>query len=340
MNKQRVTMEDIAKSTHVSKMTVSRVLNSKPGVSDDTRQRILDAATDLGYPLPQQHVTYSVDAANVIALLIPDYPTIYLGEILRGISHAATQLNCDLMLYTQTLFNMAIDPQNTLSAFHTGLIDGALIIVPRNYETLIAEVTQYDLPYVIIDHRSETKHEASVTATNRKGMLEATRYLLALGHTKIGFITGRMDIACSQDRLQGFRDGLAEVGLTPDDDLILEGDFRQSSGFSLGRQLLQLDDPPTALLMSNDLMALGAMEAALVQGLTVGQDVSIIGFDDVFLANQSHPPLTTVRQPLKEMGSVALDILVSLQQHRPMLSLKYELPTELIIRETTGRPSR
>ena len=338
MNKQRITMEDIAKSARVSKMTVSRVLSSKPGVSKETRQRILDVAEHLGYTLPQ-HVTPYTNTGKIIALLIPDYPTIYLGEILRGVSHAATQLNCDLMLYTHSLFKLAIAPNNTLSAFHTGLIDGALMIVPRDYETLVAEVNRYDLPYVIIDHRSETKGEASVTATNRKGMLEATRYLLALGHTKIGFITGRMDIACSHDRLQGYKDALLEVGMEVEEDLILEGDFRQSSGFKLAQQLLQSEHPPTALLVSNDLMALGAMEAALIQGLTIAKDISIIGFDDVFLASQSYPPLTTVRQPLKEMGAVALDILIALQQQRPLLSLTNELPTELIIRETTGRPS-
>jgi len=338
MNKQRITMEDIAKSAHVSKMTVSRVFSSKPGVSNATRQRILEVAEHLGYNLPQ-HLSHSFNTNKVIALLIPDYPTIYLGEILRGISHAATQLNCDLMLYTHTLFKLAIDPNNTLSAFHTGLIDGALLIAPREYETLVAEVNRYDLPYVIIDHRSETNSEASVTATNRKGMLDATRYLLALGHTRIGFVTGRMDIVCSHDRLQGYKDGLLEVDIPIQDDLILEGDFRQSSGFQLAQQLLRSDNPPTALLMSNDLMALGAMEAALINGLTIGKDISIIGFDDVFIASQSHPPLTTVRQPLKDMGAVALDILVALQQQRPMLSFTNELPTELIIRETTGRPT-
>lgn len=338
MNKQRITMEDIAKTAHVSKMTVSRVFSSKPGVSPATRQRILQAAEHLGYTLPQ-HVSNSVNTTKIIALIIPDYPTIYLGEILRGISHAATQLNCNLMLYTHSLFTLAIEPTNTLSAFHTGLIDGVLLIAPREYEALIAEINHYDLPYAIIDHRSETKGEASITATNRKGMLDATRHLLALGHTKIGFVTGRMDIVCSHDRLQGYKDGLLEVGIAVQDDLILQGDFRQSSGFQLTQQLLQSNDPPTALLMSNDLMALGAMEAALMQGMTIGKDISIIGFDDVFIACQSHPPLTTVRQPLKEMGAVALDVLIGIQQQRPMLSLTNELPTELIIRETTGRPA-
>jgi LacI family transcriptional regulator len=168
-------------------------------------------------------------------------------------------------------------------------------------------------------------------------MLEATRYLLALGHTRIGFITGRMDIACSLDRLQGYQDALAEVGLALQEDLILQGDFLQPSGFKQTQKLLQSGNPPTAIIASNDMMAFGALEAARVNGFSIGHDISIIGFDDIFLASQSYPQLTTVRQPLTGMGEAALDMLVTLLQERTVLSLQRELPTELIIRETTGR---
>jgi LacI family transcriptional regulator len=168
-------------------------------------------------------------------------------------------------------------------------------------------------------------------------MLEATRHLLALGHRRIGFITGRMDIACSHDRLQGYRDALEEVGLPYESELVLQGDYLQPSGFQQARKLLSSPYPPTAILVSNDMMAFGALEAARVAGLTVGQDISIIGFDDIFLSSQMYPPLTTVRQPLVEMGEVALDMLVALLQGRTVLNLRRELPTELIVRETTGR---
>ncbi|MCI0711708.1 MAG: LacI family transcriptional regulator [Chloroflexi bacterium] len=334
MVKQRVSMADVAEVAQVSKMTVSRVLNHKPGVSDDMRQRILEAAGQLGY-MPQPHAL--TDSVSLIALLIPNDPTLYLGEVLRGISGAAEQLNCGLMLYTQNLFNHAVHPDNILSPLRTGLVDGMVMIVPRNYEEIMESPRRYELPFVIVDHRSQAPNEASVTATNRKGMLEATRYLLALGHRRIGFITGRMDIACSHDRLQGYKDGLNEVGLPYDMELVLDGDYLQASGFQQSKNLLEMENRPTALLVSNDLMAYGALEAARVLGLTIGQDVSIIGFDDIFLSSQTYPPLTTVRQPLMEMGEVALDMLVDLIQGRRVLDLRRELPTELIVRETTGR---
>ena len=162
------------------------------------------------------------------------------------------------------------------------------------------------------------------------------RHLLALGHRRIGFITGRMDITCSLERLQGYRDGLAEIGLSFDADLVREGDYSQPSGFHQAQSLLQLDDAPTALVVSNDVMAFGAMDAAKAAGLTIGRDVSIIGFDDIPMSSQVYPTLTSVRQPMADMGEVALEILYRLLEDHTMLTVRRELPTELIIRNSTG----
>jgi LacI family transcriptional regulator len=162
------------------------------------------------------------------------------------------------------------------------------------------------------------------------------RYLLALGHRRIGFITGRMTLICSRDRLQGYRDGLAEVGLPFDPELVREGDFSQPVGFQQGQALLSLKEPPTAILASNDVMAFGVMDAAKAQGFAVGPDISIIGFDDIFQASQVYPALTTVRQPLRSMGESAIDLLTTLIERRPAFAMRRELPTELIIRASTG----
>jgi LacI family transcriptional regulator len=211
------------------------------------------------------------------------------------------------------------------------------MVVPHDYEVIVNDLKEHDLPYVIIDHRRDTGDEPSVTATNRKGVLDAMRHLLALGHRRIGFITGRMDIVCSLDRLQGYRDGLNEVGLNFDPELVREGDFLQPSGFRQAHSLFEMQDPPTAIVASNDVMALGAMDAAKAAGLRIGKDISIIGFDDIYMASHTYPPLTTIRQPLANMGETALDMLVSLLQGRTLLNHRHELATELIIRESTGR---
>ena len=336
MEKLNVTIADVAELAQVSKMSVSRVLNGQTGVSEKTRQRILQAVEELGY---EPSARSRVAGSNLIALLIPDITTTYMGEILRGVSGAAERLNYGLMLYTQGSVNHSQRTNYYLSLLNNVLVDGVLMVVPHDYEVLVHDIKEHDLTYVIVDHHNGTGNEPSVTATNRKGMRDAMRHLLALGHRRIGFITGRMDIACSHDRLQGYREGLAEVGLPYDPELIREGDFMQPTGFRQTQSLLQLPEPPTAIVASNDVMAFGVMDAAKAAGLAVGHDISIIGFDDIPMASQVYPALTTVRQPLAEMGENALDMLVTLLQGRTVLNPRQELPTELIIRQSTGHLS-
>jgi LacI family transcriptional regulator len=336
MQKPTVTIADVAELAKVSKMSVSRVLNGQTGVSEKTRQRILEAVEQLKYvPNPAPRTRHN--NSKLIALLIPDITTSYMGEILRGLSGAAERLNYGLMLYTQGSIEHTQRTSQYLSMLNNTLVDGVLMAVPHDYEVIIEQLKSRDLAYAIIDHHSGAANEPSVTATNRKGLRDAMRYLLALGHRRIGFITGRMDIACSHDRLQGYYDGLEEVGLAVDPFLVREGDFTQPAGFQQAQTLIQLEDPPTAIVASNDVMAFGAMEAVKSFGLTVGQDVSIIGFDDIFMSSQTYPSLTTVRQPLAEMGETALELLVALLEERPVKSLRRELPTELIIRQSTGK---
>lgn len=336
MNKPHVTIEDVAQLAQVSKMSVSRVLNGQSGVSEKTRQRIIEAMDSLGYLASLAQRTRR-GSAKLLALLIPNITTTYMGEILRGVSGAAERLNYGLMLYTQGSSNHTQRTSYYLSLLNNGLVDGVLMVVPHDYEVIATELKNHNLPYVIIDHHNGTGREPCVTATNRKGILDAVRHLLALGHRRIGFITGRMDIACSHDRLKGYQDGLAEVGLPFDPELVREGDFSQPSGFQQAQALLQLEVPPTAIVASNDVTAFGVMDAAKAAGLTIGHDLSIVGFDDIFMASQVYPPLTTIHQPMAAMGETALEMLVSLLDGRTILTLRQELPTELIIRESTGR---
>jgi LacI family transcriptional regulator len=336
MQKQTVTIADVAELAEVSKMSVSRVLNGQSGVSEKTRQRILEAVEQLRYtpnPAPRTRLNRS----KLIALLIPDITTAYMGEILRGVSGAAERLNYGLMLYTQGAVDHEQRTSYYLSLLNNAMVDGVLMAVPHDYEVIVDELKSHDLSYVIIDHHSDAESEPSVTATNRKGLHDAMRYLLALGHRRIGFITGRMDFVCSHERLQGYYDSLAEVGLQTDPALVREGDFTQPAGFQQAQALLELPEPPTAIVASNDVMAFGAMDAVKNSGLTVGQDISIIGFDDIFMSSQTYPALTTIRQPLADMGETALELLISLLEGRSVKSLRRELPTELIIRQSTAR---
>jgi LacI family transcriptional regulator len=325
-------------------MTVLRVIQNRPDVSLETRQRITTMMEQLGF-VPNRRVHKKATRTSLLGLLTPDVGTLPLGAILRGVSRATEHWHYGLALYSQRMRHAgANDPgkpgktaKHYLVSFETTNVAGVLLIYPRDYESIIRGLKDRNLPYVIIDHQQGTTEEPGVSTTNRKGILEAMRHLLALGHRRIGFITGTQELVASHERLQGYRDGLAEIGLPYDPELVRQGYYTQPTGFQEALMLLDSAQPPTAIVASNDMMAFGAMDAAKLRGLTIGRDVSITGFDDIFQASQSYPPLTTVRQPLEEMGQSAAELLVTLiEGSSPPLSLHRELPTELIIRDTTG----
>lgn len=332
-----VTLAHVAEAANVSKMTVSRVLNGQPGVSDETRQRIIDTMNLMGY-VPNAAARILRGQSRVIGLVVPGLASPYMGEVISGISQTSERLDYGLMLYTQVGASN-IERSNYYAALlSNGLAEGVVLVVPYDYEILVSALQEREVKYVIVDHHSDTDAEPAVTASNRRGILDAMRHLLALGHRRIGFITGRLSMGCAQDRWQGYRDALTEIGLPYEDALVREGNFERQTGFSQARHLLQVPQPPTAILASNDDMAFGVMDAVKDSGLRVGADVSVVGFDDVLIASQVYPRLTTVRQPMAEMGSAAVEILVGMIEGKSTVSTRRELPTELIVRESTARP--
>ena len=175
----------------------------------------------------------------------------------------------------------------------------------------------------------------TIGATNFAGALAATEHLTGLGHQRIGFVAGRPGLSCSRARLSGYRAGIESAGLAFDPTLVVEGNFDYGSGFVAGGQLLALGAPPTAVFAASDEMALGIYEAVRKQGLRVPEDLSIVGFDDLPQARWASPPLTTVRQPLEEMGRFAVHSIQRLLNNGKLESAKVELSTELVVREST-----
>lgn len=332
----RPTLHDVAKVAGVSPKSISRVLNSEPGVSEETRQRILDAIAKLGY-VPNTAARRLRGTVKVIGLIVSEYEE-YSGQVVQGMSKAAQHLGYNLVLYVQ--FTAAGNADSYHALFASGLVGGMLLVVPFDEEVLIGLCEEQSLPYVLIDYRGKEPGESvpTITATNRKGMLEATRYLLALGHRKIGFITGVMTMGSARDRLQGYKDALAEANVPFDPSLVVEGTWSQQSGFSQTRVLLERHPDLTAVIGSDDPTAFGAMDAIKDAGLRVGEDISVIGFDDGPTASAVYPSLTTVRQPVAEMGEAAVELLAALVEGRTPITLKREFSTELIVRHSTGVP--
>lgn len=332
----KVTIIDVANEAGVSFGTVSRVINNDVHVKDETRERVLQAMDRLGFVANRQARSLAGGKSNSIGVLVPDLGTGYIGEIIRGIDAELTLTDLDLILYTT--HRTASKEANYVANLAKGMVDGLLLVLPRNPSDFIGTLTERNFPFVLIDHQGTGRDCPAVGATNWQGAYNATEYLIKLGHERIGFITGSMDLGCAVDRLEGYRSALRTHHLSDAPELIYEGTFFQPDGFAGASALLDLPMPPTAIFASNDVMAMGVMDAVRDRGLRVPADISIVGFDDIPQASLIRPALTTVNQPLEKMGRVATQMLLDMLRQPEEKAGRIELPTELIIRDSCQPP--
>ena len=331
-----VTIFDVASEAGVSYTTVSRVINDDAHVKADTRERVQQVMKRLGYVVNRQARSLAGGRSRVIGVLVPDLGTSYIGEIMRGVDEELDLAHYDMMLYTT--HRREAKESGYVAALTQGMADGLLIVLPRNPANFMQTLRQYNSPYVLIDHQGTNEKDHAVGATNWQGAYNATEYLIKLGHQRIGFITGWMDLGCARDRLAGYQAALRTNHLPVNSELVYEGDFHQPKGYAGGHALFGLDEPPTAIFASNDVMAMGAMDAAHNRGLRIPDDVSILGFDDIPQAQNVRPALTTVRQPLEKMGRVATQMLLDLLNDPQKDVSRVELPTELVVRDSCQAP--
>jgi LacI family transcriptional regulator len=333
---KRVTIVDVAHEAGVSYSTVSRVVNNKTYVNPETRAKVLQAMTRLGYQANLLARSLAGGRSNVIGLLVVDLTTQYVGEIIRGIDDVLTANQYELMLYTTHRRKRKESAYVNMMA--RGLTDGVLILLPRDPEAYLLSLRQRDFPYVLIDQFGIDDSDLTVTAANREGGYIATKHLIDLGHQRIAIITGWMDMNSARDRLSGYRAALADHGIPFEAGLVYEGDFTQLSGYHGTNHLLDAPDPPTAIFASSDLTAMGVMDAVRSRNLKVPADLSVIGFDDVPMSAILVPKLTTVRQPLTDMGQIATQMLLNLIHRPEEKQSSVIVPTQLIIRESTAAP--
>ncbi|GAB3846353.1 hypothetical protein GCM10029963_25960 [Micromonospora andamanensis] len=215
--------------------------------------------------------------------------------------------------------------------------EGVIFVTSMVEPPLQAELRRLSIPVVIVDADGLPAREATtIGATNWAGGLRATEYLIGLGHRRIGFIAGPPQLMCSRARMDGYRAALEAAGVSFDEDLVCPGDFYHEAGFNGGVRLLGLPQPPTAIFASSDQMALGVYEAVRQAGLRVPDDISVVGFDDLPEVRWCSPPLTTVRQPLAEMGMLAARTVLRLARGEQVESPRVELATELVIRDSAA----
>lgn len=338
MSNPPVKLSDVAEHAGVSVMTVSRALNGKPDVSEQARRKVMEAVGALGYVANRSARGLKGGRTNVLGMVVQDLSSQYFTEIVRGASEAANRQGRDLLLYTASY-----DPeheQRHIAALSSGLSDGLLVVLPSTSQRYVRSLDNIRVPVVIINYRGVATHLPAVRADNYRGARAATEHLIRLGHRRIGFITGKAQSGQSSERQRGYREALLNAGLAPDDALVRPGDWSQPRGFIAARELLDLPQVPSAIFAANDFTAFGAIEAVKDGGLRVPGDVSVIGFDDIPMAAGVHPPLTTVRHPLTDIGATAARLLLDLIEEREPVQRQIELPSELIVRQSTASAER
>ena len=290
--KATVRLSDIAKETGYSLSTVSKALNGRADVSEETRQTINAVLKRYGY----SRKATSTKSQRIIEIVFQDFDNVWALEVLRG----------------------AI------------LVFSSLTRIERN------KLHSRGIPFVLFDPFGNPDPDTlSVQADNWTGGVIATRHLLALGHTRIGIITGPEEMMCSKARLDGYTSALAEHGIEADPELITEGDFTTSGGYAQSISLLKRPNRPTAIFAGSDLQAMGVYEAARQLGLRIPEDLSVVGFDDVQTAAFLGPALTTVRQPLQDMARAAVRMLVEALSTGDVIQPHIIMPTSLVVRNST-----
>lgn len=333
---KNVTIVDVAHESGVSYSTVSRVLNGYQFVKESTRQRVLEAADKLGYVANQQARSLAGGQSNIIGLLVPGLDLGYVGMIARGIDEALAATPYDLMLYTT--HRRKGKEASFARMIANGLSDGLLLVAPSDVEDYIDTLHSLNFPYVLVDQDDPSERSSIIESDNWQGAYDATQYLIDLGHQRIAHIVGLPMMTAAQQRLTGYKAALEHNNIPYDENLVEDGGYWQRGGAEAAKKLLTLDQPPTAIFAANDYMAFGVMDVAHHRGIRIPDDLSLIGFDDVLQAEFSNPKLSTVRQPLYDMGQSAIQLLLERINKPTSEPERIVLKTEFIQRESCAPP--
>jgi LacI family transcriptional regulator len=330
------TIFDVAREAGVSYSTVSRTMNGYEFVKPSTREKVMQAAKRLGYVPNQQARSLAGGRSNLIGVLVPTLSNGYVTEVIRGIDEELAKSNYNLILYTTHRHHGK--ESIYVATIRNGGVDGLLLVAPLITIPYLDALRQQDFPYVLVDQLDSAQKSFSVSATNRQGACQATRYLIELGHRRIGFIAGLSGLYSAVERQEGYAAALADHGIPLCNDLIVQGEFSFEEGYSAVEKLLALEERPTAIFASNDLSAFGALEAIREHGLRIPDDISLLGFDDIPQASVTYPKLTTVRQPLEQMGRAAVAMLLDCIANPDQRSRQITLTTQLVIRDSCAPP--
>jgi len=341
--KTPVTIYDVAARAGVSISTVSRALNHNSEVLEETRKKVQEAASQLGFQPNQVARSLVVKKVNLIQVCFSwssDQYRINLEnpwylELLNGINKVAQEKEYGLLVNT---LSGVFDPQEVYRRVSRNAVDGILLVSPYLTEEELLQIKNYPVPVVLIGCHVSDPQMDFVDSDNRKAVEVVVNHLVGLGHRKIACITGEVAISAdAAERLREFQAALKQRSLEAPQEFIAGGDFSKESGYKAMKKLLELKDRPTAVFASNDLMALGAWAALEEEGLTVGKEVALVGFDDIPLASRPPYSLTTVKQDFQAISTQATELLIEkMRDPNQWQSRQIRMPTQLILRASSG----
>lgn len=333
---KRLTLEQIAKQSGVSRSTVSRVVRNHESVSPAVRQRVIEVIKETGYQPNAAARSLAGQRTNVIGLVIAEsaqslFTDAYYPMLIQGVTQATNDYEQTLTLFL--FHNRADEEKLSPRLIRNQLVDGLIVTGTRIDDPLVPRLLKSDVPFVLVG-RHEDPRVNFIDVDNVAGSQAAVSYLTRLGHSRIGIITGTMQNRSAIDRCEGYKQALRSRGIPIDDRIVVEGNFTEHSGFvGMNRLIEQNVD---AVFVSSDGMAIGALRAAREAGKAVPADIAIVGFDDLPTSGNTQPPLTTVRQSVRRMGAMAVETLLDILESGQQPSRRISLPTELIVRATCG----
>ncbi|MCL7424786.1 LacI family DNA-binding transcriptional regulator [Streptomyces sp. YS415] len=334
---RRPTIKTVAARAGVGRTTVSRVINGSELVSADARARVLAAIKELDYVPNSVARGLVTNRTNAVALVIPESESRlgsepYFAALIRGVSGALSETRTQLQLM---LVRDQSERDQLAASVATRRVDGVLLVSVHAHDQLPGMLEEMGLPTVLAGRRDENEPLSYVTADNAGGAAAAVRHLLGSGRRRIATITGALDMDVGRSRLDGWRAAHEEAGVPADELLVEVGDFTEEGGRRAMRSLLERAPDLDAVFAASDLMAVSALSELRRQGRQVPGDVAVVGFEDSVLARHTNPPLTTIRQPVEELGRTMAAILLDEISDVPCAERQLTLPTELVVRESS-----
>lgn len=336
-----LTLEDIAKLVGVSRSTVSRVVNDHPNVSEEVRKRVIEAIRTTGYQPHAAARALASHRSHMIGLVVPRsvssfFTDPFFPHLTQGVANGCNQNDYTLALFLAD--SLDDDANISRRVSRSGWLDGILVQAGHHGDQMIDRLVQSGLPLVVIGRPFHPKKVSYIDVDNVEGAYSAVSHLARLGYQRIGTITGPKESSVGTDRLEGYRKALTDRKRAVDESLVMEGDFTEAGGYYAMQRLLSAK--PDAIFAASDIMAIGAMRAALEAGLRIPEDIAFVGFDDVPISNHREPGLTTMRQPFHQFGVSAVEILIDLIENGADPPRRVIMGTELIIRESCGASKR